>query len=80
MAEGDEGMSFIINPYVLGAGGGGGEPPATFDPDTDTLTDTINLDTPIVEFLYTGPGEIPAGAQVDEVALDVDIVDFSYTT
>jgi hypothetical protein len=76
-------MSFVINPYVLGAGaggGGGGEPPATFDPDTDTLTDTINLDTPIVEFLYAGAGEIPAGAEVDEIALDVDIVDFSYTT
>jgi hypothetical protein len=74
-------MSFVINPYVLGAGAGGGTPPppATFNPATDILTDTVNLDAGIVEFLYAGAGEIPGGAYVDEIALDVGVVSFSYT-
>jgi hypothetical protein len=67
-------MSFVINPYRFGT-------VATFNPATDTLTDTVTLDGGIVQFLYAGAGESPGGdARVDEISLGADIVGFSYTT
>jgi hypothetical protein len=84
-------MSFVINPYVYGAGsntgggggGGGGTPPptGTFDPATDTLDDPLAFDTAIIEFLYAGAGQAPTGPNtyVDQLAQDADIINFSYT-
>ena len=68
-------MSFIINPYRLGT-----VALATFDPATDILTDSIVLDGGIVEFMYSSPGSPPGGgASLDDIAMDVAVVDFSYT-
>jgi hypothetical protein len=67
-------MSFIINPYRFGTA------PATFDPDTDTLTDAIVTDAAIVEFHYSGAGQSPSGARVytDSIATDLSVVEFHY--
>lgn len=67
-------MSFIINPYRFGV-------VATFNPATDTLADSIALDGSIAEFMYSSPGSPPGGgASLDDIAMDVAIVNFSYTT
>ena len=67
-------MSFVINPYRFGT-------TVTFNPVTDTLSDSVALDAVINEFMYSD-GNAPGGARtyLDDIALDTAIINFSYTT
>lgn len=69
-------MSFIINPHRFGT-----VALATFDPATDTLTDSLAIDYSIVEFAYDSGGVPASGPRVysDSVPLDCAIVEFVYS-
>lgn len=78
MAERDTGVSFLINPFILG-GAGESSPGSSFDPANDILNDSIPADASVIQFLYAGAGENPIEAHIDTIPLDVEVVDFSYT-
>jgi hypothetical protein len=44
-----------------------------------SVTDTLNLDSNLLQFGYTPAGNIPDGAYNDDLNLDSNIVSFSYT-
>lgn len=65
-------MSFIINPYRFGV-------PATFNPATDQLPDSVVFNPGVAEFYYVGVGQTPGGgASTDSVGLDQSFAEFYY--